>query len=41
MKYVAQPAPRIDAEIVKPGTHLEEVGLSPTKKKDHFCIETN
>jgi len=36
MWYVAQPAPQIDAEIVNPGTHLEEMGLSSAKKKGHF-----
>jgi len=41
MWYVAQPTPQIDAEIVKPGTRLEEMGLSSTKKKDHFWMETN
>jgi len=32
---------QIDAEIVKPGTHLEEMGLSSAKKKGHFWMETN
>ena len=37
-----QPIPQIDTEIAKPGTRLEEVGLSAAllpKKKGYFRIE--
>jgi hypothetical protein len=39
----AQPTPQIDADIVKPGTRWEEVGLSVAllpKRKGHFWQET-
>jgi hypothetical protein len=35
-----QVIPQIDAEIVNPGTRLEEMGLSSAKKKGHFWMET-